>query len=398
MTHRSLRGLIVIAIIVVAAGTAAAQECRLDGLVATEDGTPAPGVTVMLVRGRFKPQMQRVTSGDDGRFSLPSAECGDYRLFAPGMTTVVTVDTRKQSSVSVVVTRAMAASARREKEEQAEPPPPPASSDQDREDERTAALYRERFVKQFGSAEDLDLYMKAPTAERRAQVFMLVVTRRLFGIESAGQASSGRRGKRGRPDSADDETERIARAARADQKALVATMLSESAAASFDTDPPLEQARKAISAAKLALLQMHWPSATLLIYTDVNSGKILLKAAFGAGNSEVHAWDTQGNLRWRGELLQRALIELCDQAIAFVERDSVTPGLQMLFDESTQSAAESLRDTPTQEKKMIAGVFGRAASDEYDRLTPPRRQQLVRLAVLMSVSRIYDPPGSIERR
>jgi hypothetical protein len=401
MTHRCVRALGLIAMIALAACTAQAQECRLEGLVAADDGTPAPGVRVMLMRGRFKAQVLQITSGDDGKFSLPSIACGEYRLFVSGMTTMMTVDTRKQSSVTVAVPRAVAASSRRRREELAEPPPPPAASDEDRADERVAALYRERFVREFGAAEELDLYLKAQTAERRVQVFILAISRRLFGIVSTGPASNVRPGKRRGPNSADEETERMSQVSRADTKALVATMLSASDAATFDSDPPPEQARKAISATRLALLRMQWPSATLLFYTDATSGaaiKTILRAAFGADNGEVREWDTRGNPRWRGQLLQRALIELCYQGLAFIEQGTVTPGLQTLFDETARSAADSFAGAPTEEKEMIGGAFGRAVRDGYERLAPPRRQHLFRLAVLSSLLRIYDPPESIDRK
>ena len=67
----------VVAVVLIAAGDARAEDCSLRGTVQTENGTPLTDVRVTVARvAGFKRFIRQVTTSRDGTFAVPDVPCG----------------------------------------------------------------------------------------------------------------------------------------------------------------------------------------------------------------------------------------------------------------------------------------------------------------------------------
>jgi hypothetical protein len=119
--------------------------------------------------------------GRDGTFTLESTACGEYTVFVFGTMQPVKVDVRKQPSFVLTISSSVAENARdfSERQVRLSTPRRAAVSEADRDDERAAAAYRERFIATVGTPADRRAFAAAPP-DGQAQAFVAAVTRSML--------------------------------------------------------------------------------------------------------------------------------------------------------------------------------------------------------------------------
>lgn len=411
-----------------------AQECSLTGTAKTEQGAPARGIAVTIVRSStFRSLTRQVTTDSSGSFALTSLPCGTYMILATGSYLPLTVDVRKTPSVSLTInsrsldSAAMMGEIDNARKARASQRPPTL---EEAEDERVAMAHRTRFVATAGSSEDRQAYERAQSDEQRVQAFLMVASRYIVAVvgpESIERATHESRAKsalsrllprRGAPvvPSEDDDdladAERAARRQLDATKALVARELSPADGQAFTTDSYREQTRKALEVSRLIWRRQQWPTTALLLATDSSYGvpaRMMVGRTLGEDSPEFREWDDRTSPRWRGSAYHRAMLSLLDAAAAMVAGQAPSQALSRAIDDAlrtpdmpTQSTSLNgtldaqyetrLRELAERQQRNrilrpIVVAFGKAAAEEYRRRTEDGQQELRTLAVLMSAAR-----------
>lgn len=426
----------VMTILMLLAGVSAhAQECSLTGTVKNDQGVPAAGISVTVTRSAaFRGLTRQVVTGADGTFVLTGLPCGTYMVLAHGSYQPLTIDIKKEPSISLVVDRRSteAAVMMREFENARQAAHKRLRTPDEVDDERVAAAYRARFVASAGSSVDRQVYERAKTDEEKVMVFVMAAARHVAeaidpqSLEHEPQNSSRRLGlgrflpRRGSPlmpgerEDDLDGADRIARRQLEATRALIARELSPAAAQAFLTDSYREQTRKALEVTRRIWQRTEWPAATVLVATDSNFGasaKAVVGQALGEDSREFREWDDHLSPRWRGAAYHRAMLSLLDDAVVMATGQAPSPALSRTLDdtfrtpdlltpiaprESNDKRAaqyEALRREMAQRHERerilrpIALAFGKSAAEDYRRQTSEGQRELRALAAAMALSR-----------
>lgn len=379
-----------------------AEECSLRGSVRSDDGIPAPGVTVVVTKGAFRPFSATAQTGADGSFAFDNVPCGRVRIMVSGDLTPREADTKRSEAVSLTVPRSTVELAQQLNETLAPPPPARALNAEEAEDERVADEFRARLVGTVGAPEDRKAFAAATTGQARRQAFDMAVARWM-------NAETGMGSQDGTSDASWQRRNRLVRA-------FVAGALGDAEVASFDSGRPRERTRMVLTASRRWLSTVAWPTTALVSGTEAVNGSValrLIREALGSESEEARGWPDHLSPRWRGEAYRKALVSLLDDGLAFLDggppsrgltqamgrRESpqasqdappspaVRPGREQernrqakAIEEMRRKSASDLARSPDQ--RNVAFAFGPGASERLGGLSPAEQAELKDLAGL----------------